>query len=250
MSSRLTPLDWTMLSLIALFTLFHAAMLAGVFRSEDAIAGLGPIDLESIPRGNAPGLDEPTAADLAEADASASLPGRFVASQGKQHVEPWPLRRRVPYCSPGAVSDDCYASRPPTSGLHVPVQRAARLSRGVTTLIPPDPGIYEFDLPREVVPHIQEHAGVFVGYNCASDGCRDAVKRLRDVVGQELSIGGRIVMTPFSDLDPDTIALASWTRVDTFDAASFDPARVRDFIKAHSCRYDPEDFCRNQPRVS
>jgi hypothetical protein len=45
------------------------------------------------------------------------------------------------------------------------------------------------------------------------------------------------------DLDADTIALASWTRVDSFDAAEYGDGRVREFIRAHSCRFDPEGFC-------
>jgi hypothetical protein len=50
-------------------------------------------------------------------------------------------------------------------------------------------------------------------------------------------------MAPDSDLDADTIALASWTRIDSMPAAEYDDARVRAFIEAHSCRFDPEGFC-------
>jgi hypothetical protein len=250
MSSRLTPLDWTLISLIVLFAAFHAAMLTGVFEGEHAIAAPGFFDLSRLPEGNAPTVREPTAADLAEADDSPDLPGRFVPTQGKQHTGPWPLRERIPYCEDDDLRDDCYASIPPTSGLHVPVQRGARLSDGVTAPLPPNPGIYDFDLPREAVPHIQEHAGVFVGYNCESDACRSAVEELETVVLQELSLGERVVMTPFSDLDADTIALASWTRVDAFAASDYDAGRVREFIQRHSCRFDPEGFCTNRQPVT
>ena len=245
MSSELTRLDWLMIALILTFASFHAAMLGGVFRGEDARAALSVADLSRLPAGNAPSLEDPTAADRAELDDSADLPGTFIPSQGKRHTRGWPLRdnERVRYCEPGNFHNECYASLPPSSGLHVPVERAVRLPGNVVTPLPPNPGIYDFDLPREAVPHIEEHAGVFVGYNCASEACRTAVVALEQVVIQELGQGARVVMAPFSDLPADSIALASWTRVDTFDAAEYDEARVGRFIRAHSCRFDPEGFC-------
>ncbi|MEX2227590.1 MAG: DUF3105 domain-containing protein [Dehalococcoidia bacterium] len=244
MYSRLTWMDWTMLSLIALLAAFHAATLGGVFRGEDAGTGPAFFDLSRLPEGNAPtGLREPTAADRAEADASPDLPGRFVPTQGKRHSGVWP-GDRVPYCPQGEVRSDCYASLPPSSGLHAPVQRAVRLEDGSVTPLPPNPGVYEFNLPREAVPHLQEHAGVFVGYNCATDACLDIIPTLEALVIEELSVGARVIMARFSDLPPDTIGLASWTRVDTFDATEFDAVRISAFIKTHSCRFDPEGFCR------
>lgn len=251
MTTRLTVLDWVMIALIVLFSGFNAAMLSGVFRGEEALAAFAVSDPSLLPLGNAPGIDDRSEADIAEDDASAALPGRFVPAQGRSHTAAWPLRgnQRVPYCPVGRYNNECYASNPPTSGLHVPVERAARLSAGVVTQLPPDPGIYDFDLPREAVPHLQEHAGVFVGYNCESDACRAAVRDLEAVVLQELSLGARVVMAPFSDLAPDTIAAASWTRYDVVVAAGWDPERFRTFIKAHSCRFDPEGFCIPQ-RVS
>jgi len=68
-----------------------------------------------------------------------------------------------------------------------------------------------------------------------------------DLVSEELSLGARVVMAPDSDLSPDTVGLASWTRYDTFAAADYTDGRVRDFIKAHSCRFDPEGFCPARP---
>jgi hypothetical protein len=123
------------------------------------------------------------------------------------------------------------------------VQRNARLSNGNVVNIPPDPGIYDFGIPREAIPHLQEHAGVFLGYNCESAPCEETVDRIARLVSGELALGARVVMAPFEDLAVDTIALASWTRIDTFPAAESTDDRVRNFIKAHSCRFDPEGFC-------
>jgi hypothetical protein len=215
MSSELTRLDWVLIALILLITAFHAAMLGGVFRGEHAAEAQAPFDRSAVPSGNAPGI-ELSQAMQAEADASPDLPGRYVPTQGKQHTRVWPLDERVPYCVDGAIRNDCYASMPPSSGLHVPVQRAARLADGTVTPLPPGPGVYAFDL----------------------------------LVIQELSLRRRVVMARFSDLPPDTIGMASWTRVDTFAASDFDAERVSAFIRAHSCRYDPEGFCGEDPPES
>lgn len=118
--------------------------------------------------------------EVAERDHSAGLPGRFVPTQGRQHVGAYQLNAHVPFCDPGVVRAGCYASNPPTSGLHLPVQPL-------------------------------------------------------------------VVMSPDPDLAPDSIALAAWTRVDDFPASDYDDARARSFIKAHSCRFDPERFCPPRP---
>ena len=84
---------------------------------------------------------------------------------------------------------------------------------------------------------------MFVGYNCATAECEAAVERLVIVVEQAVDQNKRVVMSPSPDLAPDTIGLASWTRVDVFGAGEYTDARVQSFIDAHSCRFDPEGFC-------
>lgn len=184
------------------------------------------------------------AAERAERDQSDRLPGRWVPSQGRDHTQAYPLPHPIRFCAPDEVSTDCYASNPPTSGKHLPVQGTVLLEGGHRLKIPPDFGIYDFAVPREAIPHIEEHAGVYLGYRCESDGCRTTVERVKDLVDQEISLGARVVMSPDPDLDPDTIALASWTRVDSFASSDYTDDRVRGFIKAHSCRFDPEQFCK------
>jgi len=125
----------------------------------------------------------------------------------------------------------------------LPAQAVVQLPDGNRLKLPPDPDIYDFPVPREAIPHIQEHAGVYIGYNCSSDACRTIVERLKDLVAQENSLGARVIMSPDPDLDDDVIGMAAWTRVDDFEAGDYTDERVRDFIKAHSCRFDPERFC-------
>jgi hypothetical protein len=199
-----------------------------------------------LPPGNAPVIDEASPSQVAEYDASADLPGTYAPPQGRAHVRgTWPLadELRVEFCPPGENRSDCYASNPPTSGLHLPVQRNAPIGDGVAINIPPDPGIYPIEIPRESIPHLQEHAGVFVGYNCSSAGCERVRDEIEQIVQEELTLEQRVVMAPDSDLAADTIGLASWTRYDVFAAGEYDEGRVRAFIQAHSCRFDPERFC-------
>ncbi|MDP9236499.1 MAG: DUF3105 domain-containing protein [Chloroflexota bacterium] len=216
----------------------HAISFASASSNQPFDGGAGAV----TPRANKGPAE--LAAEHAESDDSESLPGRFVPAQGRQHTPAYPLRDRVRFCDSDHVANDCYASNPPTSGLHLPVQGTVLLADGHRLRIPPDPGIYEFDVPREAIAHIEEHAGVYVGYSCASDACRTTVERIRDLVTEEISLGARVVMSPDADLDQNTIGLAAWTRVDTFDAADYSDDRVRRFIKAHSCRFDPELFCK------
>ena len=237
-------------SLLA-FAAANGALYGGFLIGEHAI------DVQKVSassRGAAPpprGVPDPNtannsaafAANRAEMDDSAKLPGRFVPTQGRQHLSPYPFNDRVPFCDPDRVGDTCYASNPPTSGLHLPVQGIVQLPDGHKLKVPPDPDIYDFAIPREVVPHIEEHAGVYIGYNCSSDPCRASVERLKDLVAQENSLGTRFIMSPDPDLDDDMIGMAAWTRVDDFEAGDYTDSRARDFIKAHSCRFDPERFC-------
>jgi hypothetical protein len=227
-----------LISLIALFAAINVAFYSGAVRAHDGTADVPRSAVAPVATGT------PARPDVvAESDASADLPGRFVPTQGRQHIEPYPLQT-VAFCPPGEVRNDCYASNPPTSGLHLPVEPLIVLPGGQRMKVPPDTGIYDFAIPREAIPHVEEHAGVYVGYRCDGDACSGVLERLKTVVSQELSLGARVVLSPDPDLDPGTIGLAAWTRVDVFGASDYSDARVRAFIKAHSCRFDPERFCK------
>ena len=223
------------------------AVYSGIVKGEDGI------DLRTtLPRAARTGaVPTPSAAQnaslRAEADDSTKLPGRFVPTQGRKHTTTYPLDKRIEFCPEHITSEDCYASNPPTSGMHIPVQKNAVLPGGHRINIPPDPGVYDFAIPREAIPHLEEHAGVYVGYSCASEACAKTIERLKDLVTQEISLGARVVLSPDDDLDSDTIGIAAWTRVDRFASSDYTDERIRTFIKAHSCRFDPEAFCKATP---
>jgi hypothetical protein len=240
---------------LLVLVLLNLVLYSGVFLGEHAISSAAKTASPTAAAGTKTGATTSpvpktaAAAELAaertERDQSDRLPGRWVPSQGREHTQAYPLPHPIEFCGPDEVSTTCYSSNPPTSGMHLPVQGTVLLEGGHRLKIPPDFGIYDFAVPREAIPHIEEHAGVYLGYRCESDGCRTTVERVKDLVDQEISLGARVVMSPDPDLDPDTIALASWTRVDSFDAADYSDERVRGFIKAHSCRFDPEQFCKS-----
>jgi hypothetical protein len=147
------------------------------------------------------------------------------------------------------VPTDCYATNPPSSGQHLPSQANAALGNGARINIPPDPDTYPEDIviPREAIPHILEHAGVFVGYNCAEGdtACADVVAELDRLVDDRIdNHNNRVVMSRDPDLPPGEIGLSSWTRVLNMGYEAYDEDAIEDFIGTHSCRFDPEGFCR------
>ncbi|HZP57199.1 MAG TPA: DUF3105 domain-containing protein [Dehalococcoidia bacterium] len=143
---------------------------------------------------------------------------------------------------------DCYASNPPSSGRHLNVARNVDIGNGAAIDIPPDPDVYpdDIEIPREAIPHILEHAGVFVGWNCA-DGdqqCLDAVQQTKDIVNKRIDNNkDRVVMAHDTDLPEGTIGLSSWTRVEDIPTSEFDKDRVTNFIAKNECRVDWENFC-------
>lgn len=238
-----------MIAAIALSALINVAVWGGFVVGEDARAGAAPA--AALPPGNAPGTeDTPRLRALAaEVDENPDLPGVFIPSQGRQHLQgAWPLDDRMGFCATPeeALTGECYASNPPSSGRHLGVQRNVELETGQVINIPPEPGVYDFEIPRESISHIQEHAGVFIGYHCTTAECDEVVGRITEVVADELGSGARVVMAPSTDFFPNTIALASWTRVDVFQSGDFTEDRIRRFIQAHSCRFDPEGFCSDE----
>lgn len=246
-----------------------------------AIAGaivilVGLIVYVILQRGNGTGASGP---EKAAADTSASIPGTYVPDQGKAHSGGFSSAATpVPFC-PGvkwsgapegqpsptppanatstpvpagspAPPADCYASNPPSSGTHIGSQRNVDIGNGTLINIPPDPDVYPPDvvIPRDAIPHIAEHSGVFVGYNCADgdSACEQVVRELTDIVNKRIDRNdrsSRVVMARDPDLVPGTIGLSSWTRALTVTSQDFNAKTVDDFIAVNSCRVDWEAAC-------
>ena len=151
--------------------------------------------------------------------------------------------------SPTAVGN-CHTSNPPSSGEHLNVQRNVEVGNGAIINIPPDPDVYpdDVEIPRDAIPHLLEHAGVFVGWNCASgdSACMDAVQKAKDLVNDRIdNHDNRVVLAHDNDLPEGTIGMSSWTRAFDFPASDWDKnkSEAEKFISVNSCRFDPEGFC-------
>jgi hypothetical protein len=150
------------------------------------------------------------------------------------------------------VPTNCYSSNPPSSGKHLNVQHNANVGNGNLINIPPDPDVYPepVEIPRDAIPHILEHAGVYVGYHCA-DGdsdCQAVIDKLRDLVNDRIeNHSNRVVMALDTDLPAGIIGISSWTRSEQLSYKDWDASAKKEidhFIDVNSCRFDPEGFCR------
>jgi hypothetical protein len=190
-------------------------------------------------------------------DASATPSGSVTPGTPTPEATATPAATDTPQTTPSGTTtpratatppQDCYNSNPPTSGQHLGVQRPADLGNGLSVNIPADPDVYEPDviMPRESIPHILEHAGIFVGYHCADgdSACQDTVQDLTDLVNDRIdNHNDRVVMGNDPDLPEGTIGVAAWTRVLNFPYADYNQDEVENFISEHECRFDPEGFC-------
>ena len=132
-------------TLIFLTAALNVAVYGGFIDTYDPVEAQNSVRRDSLAE----------AASRAEHDDSGDLPGRFVFTQGRQHTGAWPLdaAARIPFCLDDEIEDTCYASNPPTSGLHMPVARNVLVGGAVINL-PPEPGVYDVEIPREAIPHL------------------------------------------------------------------------------------------------
>ncbi len=136
---------------------------------------------------------------------------------------------RYPLCSDADIAANhiagCYNSNPPTSGPHAAAPAAFK--------------VYDFAVPKENLVHNMEHGGVVIWYSTTNTR---AIALLTQIAGDALAAGKLVVMSPYPDMEADSIALTSWTRLDKFRSADLTPQRVQDFIAANEKRFNPEGF--------
>jgi hypothetical protein len=171
----------------------------------------------------------------AELNDDPTLPGVYVAphpgfdgqpetGDERQHVGEGV---RIPLCTQEQIAANsisrCYHSNPPTSGPH------AASPMPFTVLQNP--------APKENLIHNMEHGGVVVWYNTDN---QEVIRQLEAVVRDQLDRRRLVVMSRYTEMETDTIALTSWTRLDKFPVADFTKKRVEDFISEHQRRFNPE----------
>ena len=181
----------------------------------------------------------PTDAQLAELDSDPSIPGVFFPSHpgadglagtrdDRVHFAPGTV---IPFCSQaqidaGTVSDPlCYTSNPPTSGPH------SSTPQGFTNLTNP--------APKENIIHSMEHGGVFVWYNTTDE---DAIDLIQSVVSDNGDRRRFVGSTIYTEMEEETIAITSWTRLDKFPVSELTRERLQEFIDVNHKRFNPEGF--------
>ncbi|MBF6599653.1 MAG: DUF3105 domain-containing protein [Dehalococcoidia bacterium] len=146
------------------------------------------------------------------------------------------------------VSTECYLSNPPSSGPMLGDQQQVDIGNNAQIELPPGYSVYppDVEIPRDSISHLLEHAGVFVGWNCAQgdQACADVVKQLEKVVNNRIDVKrNRVVMAHDNDLIAGTIGMSAWTRVLNFNYKDYKKQTVTDFIGTNSCRVDWEGSC-------
>jgi hypothetical protein len=174
----------------------------------------------------------------AQLDDSTNLPGAYVAPHpGVDQLGTTDDRNHfsngvvVPICTAEQIASNnlsnplCYQSNPPTSGPHA---------------ISPSPfTILNNPAPKENMIHNMEHGGIVVWYNTSD---QRVIDQLKGYVQDELDQRHFVVMTAYSEMEPDTIALTAWTRLDKFPTSELTRDRVENFIEEHDRRFNPEGF--------
>jgi hypothetical protein len=100
-------------------------------------------------------------------------------------------------------------------------------------------GIYRDAWSAESLVHNMEHGGVVIWYNTSDTTVREEIEALATTA---LEDGKFIVVTPYSNMPEDTIALTAWTRRDLFPTSEFTSERIDSFIETFNCRFNPESF--------
>ncbi|OHA68133.1 MAG: hypothetical protein A3A27_00295 [Candidatus Wildermuthbacteria bacterium RIFCSPLOWO2_01_FULL_47_18] len=110
-------------------------------------------------------------------------------------------------------TDVAYQSNPPTSGNHWPV--------------PLTDGVYKTEKRDQAVVHSLEHGRVWISYKPSLPA--NIIEQL-----EKLGDGQALIVTPRNANETD-IALAAWTRLDTFNLenGTLDEKRVQDFIRRY-----------------
>ena len=128
-------------------------------------------------------------------------------------------------------------SNPPAGGPHWGSGGCGNDPEAAPRFCGPAPGgIYREPWAPETLIHNMEHGGAIVWYNTTDqsiiDDLEDLVKDIR----------GPVLLTPYLDMEDETIAVTTWARIDKFPVSEYSQDRVDDFLDVHNCRFNPEDL--------
>jgi hypothetical protein len=220
-------------------TLSDARLLTAQIGGRWYVTGAGHPFWARIVEAEERAASQPPAYVIAEQDANPNLPGLFVPAH------PGPDQQRgtgddrthvannvsIPICTPEQLVAPqppgtlCYPSNPPASGPHA--QSALNFR------------VYDAPQPKENLVHNMEHGGVIIWHNTSNSA---VINELAAITNAAVNRQQFVLMTPYPGMEPETIALTAWTRLDKFPVAQFNAQRVLDFITTHHKRYNPEGF--------
>jgi hypothetical protein len=154
------------------------------------------------------GREEPQAANDPVA-AEALLAGRQAA--GSEGVKTFPVAGRD-HIDPNQQPDN-WNSNPPTSGDHLEN--------------PLPPGVYDGEQDMRALVHNEEHGYVVILYKGIP---ADQVEQLRQFV--EARNGSKLVLAPYSGLEANGVALATWQNLELLQRVNMDvvQAFVNDYM--------------------
>ena len=191
-----------------------------------------------------------SAAAAQEADPAPGLPGTFVDLQkiygGSYGASDGPntaghVTRAVDYALDCSSTDATLCnSNPPAGGPHWGAQPCTDDPDTAQAYCGPTPwGIYRKPWPAASLVHNMEHGGLVLWYNTTN---QQVINELEDIVGKELEGRKLMVLTPYPDMEPETIAITAWGRIDKFPVSDYTKDRVQTFIDKLKCRFNPESM--------
>jgi hypothetical protein len=183
-------------------------------------------------------------AQAAETDASPDLPGDFVNLPEIYSDDSGPASYGgSPPTAPHVTREVGYEEEqglPPTGGPHWGSGPCSTDLASSTAFCGPVPvGFYPQEAwDAESLVHNMEHTGVVVWYNTID---QEIVDDLREFAEDNRS--RFLVVSPFPEMEEETVAITAWSRRLIMSVDDYDRDKLKDFLDAHECRFDPEGFC-------
>ncbi len=176
---------------------------------------------------------------VVQEDSNPDLPGQYIPPHPGADGELYTADDRahvangtvIPICTQAQLDAHdygdplCYPSNPPTSGPHAATPAPFR--------------VFTQPTGKEYLVHNLEHGGVVFWYNTDD---QQAIALLTDVVKNAIAQGELVALTPYPDMEPNTIALTAWTRLDKFPVSELTRDRAQHFIDVYERRFNPEGF--------
>jgi hypothetical protein len=212
------------------------------------IVGIAGLVAYLVWQGNKPAKSHFDAAARTEANPGVGLPGTYVnlpkiydgfygnqdGNNTNDHV-----KRDVDYAHDCAKSDPAVCnSNPPAGGPHWGQGACPEDPAQAPLYCGPVPwGVYRAAWPAETLVHNMEHGGTVIWYNTKN---QQVIDELESIAESELKGRKLLVLTPYPDMEADTVAITAWARIDKMPVSQYTKERVQKFIDVFKCRFNPE----------